>query len=130
MATYIGTSINQTATIVLPAGEELTDARGIALAVDDGKVVKPSAGAKVIGIALIETDEVVKEGDGVDIQIKDIGKMVAGEAIAIGTEIAVDADGKAVAAKTGDYVIGEATGSVSTPGSWVSVQVTKSGYKA
>jgi hypothetical protein len=56
--------------------------------------------------------------------------MVAGEAITVGTEIAVDGDGYAVAAKSGDYVIGEATESVANSGSWVSVQVTKSGYKA
>ena len=95
MATYIGTSINESPTIVLPAGEKLENARGIALAISNEKVVKPTAGANVIGISIIETDEAVEVGNDVDIQIKDIGKWVAGEEIAIGTELATDKDGRA-----------------------------------
>lgn len=48
--TYFGTSINESPTIVLPAGEELTNARGIAVAIKNGAVVKPAAGAHAIGL--------------------------------------------------------------------------------
>lgn len=54
MATYFGTNINESPTIVLPAGEKLEYARGIALAIKEGAVVKPEAGAHIIGISLIE----------------------------------------------------------------------------
>ena len=50
-STYLGSSINESPTIVLPAGEKLENARGIALAVKDGAVVKPAVGAHVIGIS-------------------------------------------------------------------------------
>ena len=62
MSTYFGTSINESPTIVMDAGEKLENARGIALAIKDGAAVKPEAGAHVIGISLIETDETVEIG--------------------------------------------------------------------
>lgn len=130
MATYLGTSINESPTIVLPAGEELKGARGIALAIKDGVVVKPAAGANVIGLSIIETDETVKPGNDIDIQIKDIGKWVAGEEIAAGTELATDAEGKAVAAKAGDFIVGTALSNASVAGTWIRVQIIKAGYKA
>lgn len=129
MASYFGSSINESPVIVLPAGENLEDARGIALEIDDGKVVKPSAGAHVVGLSIIETDETVEAGTDVDIQIKDIGKWVAGEEIAVGAELATNADGKAVAAKAGDFIVGVALSSASEAGTWIKVQINKAGYK-
>lgn len=129
MAVYLGTSINESPTIVLPAGEKLEQARGIALALQEGSVVKPAAGAHVIGLSLIETEETVEKGADVDIQIKDIGKWVAGEEISAGTELATDAAGRAVTAKTGDFIVGVALGSASDAGTWVKVQIIKAGYK-
>ena len=61
MSTYFGTSINESPTIVMDAGEKLENARGNALAIKDGAAVKPEAGAHVIGISLIETDETVEK---------------------------------------------------------------------
>lgn len=129
MATYFGTSINESPTIVLPAGDKLENARGIALVIKDGTVIKPTAGAHIIGLSLIETDETVEKGIDVDIQIKDIGKWVAGEEIAVGTELAADADGKAVAAKTGDFIVGVALSNAAEAGTWIKVQIIKAGYK-
>ena len=126
MATYLGSSINESPTIVLPAGE---NARAIALAIKDGAVIKPEAGAHVIGISLIETDETVDKGNDVDIQIKDIGKWVAGEEITVGTELAADAEGRAVPAKAGDFIVGVALSNASEAGTWVKVQIIKAGYK-
>lgn len=129
MATYFGTSINESPTIVLPAGEKLENARGTALSISGGKAVKPAAGAHVIGLSMIETDETVEAGMDVDIQIKDIGKWTAGEEVSVGTELATDADGKAVAAKAGDFIIGIALSSAEKAGAWVKVQIIKAGYK-
>lgn len=128
-STYFGSSINESPTIVLPAGDKLENARGIALAIKDGAVVKPEAGAHVIGLSLIETDETVEKGIDVDIQIKDIGKWVAGEEITVGTELATDANGNAVAAKDGDFIIGVALSSAKEAGTWIRVQIIKAGYK-
>lgn len=130
MATYFGSSINESPTIVLPAGEKLDDARGIAVAIKDGAAVKPEAGAHVIGISLIETDETVEKGSDIDVQIKDIGKWAAGEEIVMGTELATNADGKAVAAKNGDFIAAVALGSAESAGTWVTVQIVKAGYKS
>lgn len=129
MATYFGTSINESPTIVLPAGDKLENARGIALAVKDGAVIKPAAGAHIIGLSLIETDETLEKGMDVDIQIKDIGKWVAGEEITVGTELATNTEGKAVAAKAGDFIVGMALSSASAAGTWIKVQIIKAGYK-
>lgn len=129
MATYIGSSINDSPTIVLPAGDKLENARGIALAVKDGAAVKPEAGAHVIGISLIETDETVEKGIDVDIQVKDIGKWTAGEEITVGAELAADAEGRAVVAKAGDFILGVALSNASEAGTWIKVQIIKAGYK-
>lgn len=128
-ATYFGTSINESPTIVLPAGEELTNARGIAVAIKNGAVVKPAAGAHAIGLTLIETDETVEAGTDVDIQIKDIGKWVAGEKITAGTELATDTEGRAVAAKEGDFIVGVALNNAVEAGTWIKVQIINAGYK-
>lgn len=129
MATYLGSSINESPTIVLSAGERLENARGIALAIREGMVVKPTAGTHVIGLSLIETEETVEKGREVNIQIKDIGKWVAGEEIAIGAELATDANGKAVVAKNGDFIVGVALSSAEKAGTWIKVQIIKAGYK-
>lgn len=129
MATYLGSSINDSPTIVLPAGDNIENARAIALAVKDGAVIKPEAGALVIGVSLVETDETVDKGTDVDIQIKDIGKWAAGEEITVGTELAADADGRAVAAKPGDFIVGVALSNASEAGTWIKVQIIKAGYK-
>ena len=92
--------------------------------------VKPEAGAHVIGLSLIETDETVEKGMDVDIQVKDIGKWVAGAEIAVGAELAADAEGRAVPAKAGDFIVGVALSSAAAAGTWVKVQIIKAGYKA
>lgn len=103
MATYFGTSINESPTIIMEAGAKLEDVQGIALAITAGKLAKPSAGANVIGLSLFTNDENVEAGGSLTVQVKDIGKWVAGEAIAVGDELATDAAGKAVKATDGAW---------------------------
>lgn len=132
MATYFGTSINESPTVVFPAGEALDDARGIAVTLENnGTVKKATAGAVVFGLAIIETDDSVAVGDDVDVQIKDIGKWVAGaDGIKTGDLLASDANGKAVVATSGNFIVGVALSAAEKAGTWVKVQINKCGFKA
>lgn len=129
MATYFGTSINESPTIVMEAGVEIENAQGIALAISNGKVGLPAAGTNVIGLSLFTNDEVIKAGDDVNIQVKDIGKWIAGEEIAAGDELTTDANGKAVKAAEGDFITAIALSSTENAGTVVKVQIIKAGYK-
>lgn len=130
MSSYFGTSVNESPTLVFPVGERLEGARGIALMIKDGYLVKPKAGTNVIGISLMQTDEVVEQGSDITVQIKDIGKWVAGEEITVGTELTTDAEGRAVAAKSGDFITAVALSSASEAGTWLQVQIIKAGYQS
>ena len=113
-----------------PADAAITSARGIAVALDEGGVVKlPEAGANVLGITVFETDENVAAGEDVDVQITYIGKWKTAAAVKAGDELATDATGKAVVAASGDFVVGTALADAES-GSFVPVQISNSGYKA
>ena len=75
MATYFGTSINESPTIIMEAGAKLEDVQGIALAITAGKLAKPSAGANVIGLSLFTNDENIEAGGSLTVQVKDIGSL-------------------------------------------------------
>ena len=124
MADYFGTSINESPTIAMEAGQKIDGAQGIALMIKDGKVEKPTAGANVIGLSLFTNDETIEAGSDVDIQVKDIGKWVAGEAVAVGDELTTDAEGKA-----GNFISAIALSTATKKDSVVKVQLVKAGYK-
>ncbi len=130
MATYLGTSINNSPTLVFSAKERIEKVQGLALMLDGGELKKPTAGANVIGIALFTNDETVNAGDEVTVQIKDIGKWIAGGAIAVGDELTTNADGKAIKATAGNFITGIALTKATAAGSVVQVQIVKAGYKA
>ncbi len=130
MATFFGTTINPSPTMVLQAGENMENAQGIALAIKDGKAVKPEAGVNVIGISLITNDEVIEMGADVTIQIKDMGKWVAGEKLCAGDELTTDANGRAVKAAAGNFITAVALSDAQKAGSFVKIQLIKAGYKA
>lgn len=130
MATFFGTMINDSPTIVLQAGEKIENAQGIALTIKDGKVVKPEAGVNVIGISLITNDEVIEMGADINIQIKDMGKWVAGEKLCAGDELTTDANGRAVKAAAGNFITAVALSDAKKAGSFVKIQLIKAGYKA
>ena len=127
--TYIGTTINPSPTVIFPANEAIAGARCVALALSDGKLALPAAGAMALGISIGETDTNVTAGTEITVQIKDIGKWIAGEAIAVGDELMTDAAGKAVKATSGKFVMGIALTAAATAGSLVQVQLAKMGYK-
>lgn len=130
MATFFGTTINPSPTMVLQAGENMENAQGIALAIKDGKAVKPEAGVNVIGISLITNDEVIEMGADITIQIKDMGKWIAGEKLCAGDELTTDANGRAVKAAAGNFITAVALSDTQKAGSFVKVQLIKAGYKA
>lgn len=132
---FNGTQINQSVTIVEKAGAEIADVRNRIVKYDaSGDVVLAAAGTDIpLGVAIIEAgynditgaeSGKVAKGDNVDIQIKDIGFVLAGAEITKGKEVAAGADGKAAVATTGDYVIGVALNSVSADG-YCKIQFTK-----
>ena len=127
--TVLGSSINESPTVVFPAGADLTNARGIAVILDDGEVKKATKGAVILGIAIMETDDAVRQGDDVDVQIKDIGKWVSGAAnIKAGDLLTSDANGKAIKATAGDFIAGIALSACAEAGTLIKVQINKAGY--
>lgn len=132
---FNGTQINQSVTIVEKAGADIADCRNRIMKYDDnGDVVLATAGTDIpVGVALIEAgyndisgveSGKVAKGDDVDIQIKDIGFVLAGGEIKKGQEVTAGANGLAVAAATGNYVLGIALNSVAVNG-YCKVQYTK-----
>lgn len=132
---YNGTQISQSVTITEKAGADTADVRNrIFIYNADGAVVLAEDGTKPpVGVALIESglndisgrnSGSVTAGDDVDIQIKDIGYVIAGEALTKGSEVTAGAGGCAVTAKAGDYVAGIALGAAKK-GGYCRVQILK-----
>ncbi len=129
--TYISTSVNPSAIISEKAGAAMTEpAFFIAKFDTNGGVVKAGAGECALGVFMPTNDEAVHQGDGVDIQVKDIGYVKTGGAITKGAAIASDANGKAVAAASGKFILGYALASAAAADEVILVQITKSGYQA
>lgn len=132
---FNGVQINQSVTIVEKAGQNVADCRNRLFAYDEnGKVIPAADGKKpIVGIALIEAglndisgadSGSLKAGEDVDIQIKDIGYVLAGAKITKGAEVTSGADGLAAPAAAGDYVIGLALSGVEKD-EYCRVQITK-----
>lgn len=132
---FNGVQINQSATIAEQAGVDIDDVRNLILMYDtNGDVVLATDGTKpLVGIAIIEAgcndisgaeSGKVAKGDQVDVQIKDIGYILAGGAIKKGEEVTATTGGKALKATDGDYVVGLALSNVAS-GEYVRVQIAK-----
>ena len=114
---YNGMQMNPSPTIVEKAGAAIDDCRNRIMKYDEnGDVVLATAGTDMpIGIAIIEAgynditgyeSGKAEIGDDIDILVKDMGVAIAGAEIKKGQEVAAGADGKAVVAASGDYVLG------------------------
>jgi hypothetical protein len=132
---FNGVQINQSATIVEQAGAKIEDCRNRIMVYDDnGNVVPAADGTKpIVGVALIESglndisgkdSGSVEAGGDVDIQIKDIGYILAGAEIPKGTEVTAGEGGLAAVAKAGEYVAGIALTAVKE-NEYCRVQITK-----
>lgn len=132
---FNGVQINQSVTIVEKAGTDISDCRNRIMVYDDnGDVVLAEDATKpVVGVALLEAGYndisgkdagFVASGDDVDIQIKDIGFVLAGAEIAKGAEVAAGAEGLAKPAETGEFVVGMAL-SPAEEGEFLRIQIIK-----
>lgn len=132
---YHGVQMNPSPTIVEQAGAEIADVRNRIMKYDsNGKVVLATAGTDIpLGIALIEAgyndmtgneSGKVAAGGDVDIQVKDMGMVLAGATIAKGNEIAAGAGGVAAVAAAGDYVLGIALEGAAS-GDLCTIQIAK-----
>ena len=124
---YTTTGINTSATIVAPAGAEIAGVIGKAIKFDGegNAVVASAAGEKVMGIAVLTHADTVAKGDDITIQVKEIGKAVAGAAIAKGAELATNAKGELVTATDGQFVVATALQAANAAGHIIDVQITK-----
>lgn len=131
---FNGVQVNQSVTITEQAGANIEDVRNRVMTYDkDGNVVLAADGSTVlIGVALIEAgindisgaeSGKVTIGDDVDIQIKDIGYILAGGEIAKGNEVTAS-NGLAVKAESGNYVVGIALSTVAKD-DYCRVQIAK-----
>ena len=132
---YNGVQINPSSTIVEKAGAEIADVRNRIVKFDEnGNVVLAAAGTDIpVGIAIIEAgynditgveSGKVHPGKRVDIQIKDIGVVLAGGTIKKGQEVTAGANGMAAAAASGNYVLGFALDNAEA-GEFLEIQIAK-----
>ena len=132
---YNGVQINPSATIVEKAGATIADVRNRIVKFDEnGNVVLAAAGTDIpVGIAIIEAgyndisgveSGKVNPGERVDILIKEMGVVLAGDTIKKGQEVTAGADGEAVAAAGGDYVLGFALDNAEA-GEFFIIQIAK-----
>lgn len=129
---YIGDQVNASATIAERAGGKLESGAGCAVKYDaSGNVVLCStAGEAALGVLVAQTPDEVAQGGVVTVQIKDVGLWRSGGAFAKGALLATDAQGRAVTAASGGFMLGMALESSGAAGQLVRVQLCKSGYKS
>lgn len=132
---FNGAQLNSSPTITEKAGADIADCRNRIMKYDEnGDVILAAAGTDIpAGIAIIEAgyndisgaeSGKAAAGDQIDLQIKDIGYVIAGEDITKGQEITAMEDGAAAVAKAGDFVLGFALSSVKKDG-YCRVQISK-----
>lgn len=134
---YLNAFINNSATIRDITAADITNAPHKAVAYNsDGKLALPSAdGNPAIGIILSDTSAydsdsglVTKAGTEIDVLIRHIGLIEAGEAIAKGDLLTVSTTGQAKKAASGNFILGIAMTAASAAGELVQIQITQSGY--
>lgn len=129
---YNTTTINQSATAVFPAGENISAGAFRTVKLDpQGRAVLCGAGDIPLGIIPGGVEDTVKTGEDISVQIKGMGICAAGGAVAAGAMVACGADGKCVAAGDGDPILGQAFTSAVQDGDTIKIQLLKGGfYKA
>lgn len=129
---YMSTGINNSPTIVDKAGAALSNGAFKLMKRDAGGkfVIASVAGERVVGVAIASTPVSVATNDDLTVQIKDIGYVKAGDAVAKGAEITTDTSGRAVTATNGAFIVGEALTAAGAADDIIQVQITKAGYKA
>lgn len=125
---YLTTGTNPSPIISAKAGNEI--AGGAFTAVEfntDGDVITAAGTNAPVGILAADNDDVQK-GDVVSVQVSAIGYWRAGAAFNAGDLLTADAEGDAIKATAGKFILGVALEEATGKGTVVSVQITKSGY--
>lgn len=127
---FIGTSINESAVISAKAGAAISNGAMLAAAMGSTGTVAPvgTAGAEAVGLIIPETDAAVAAGDDVTVQVKDIGLWIAGAAVNAGAMLMSDANGKAVTATAGKFILAQALEAATAADQVIHVQIIKAGY--
>ena len=123
---FIGTSISTSPVIAASAGAAIDNGAGKAVKFDaSGNIVLCSAaGEAALGVLILQHADKIAAGDTVTVQIERQGQAVAGDTIAAGDLLAVNASGAVVKAATGNHLIGQAL-SAGTAGGFVNIQIFK-----
>jgi hypothetical protein len=125
---YIGTSINDSPTIIGKTGAAITDGSFLAAVFNaNGDFVVAGAGAVAAGLFPAETNS-ISAGENVTVQIKEIGLWKTGAAVAAGALLTSDANGKAVTADEGDFILATALEAASAANQVIQAQIVKAGY--
>lgn len=125
---YEYTGISESTTISVKAGVELSSMEAKAIKFSDGAVVLPAAGDVPAGIILINQNDIIKKGEDLSIQVKNIGLWVAGSDFKVGDLLATDAEGLCRKATTGQYAYAVALEEAVVKGDIIKIQITHSGY--
>jgi hypothetical protein len=112
----------------LEAAADLSANQYFILKVDSsGKAALCGAGEPAIGALQNEPDSA---GKAASIRFVGISKVVAGDAIAAGAQVASDASGKAITATTGANIVGIALSQAAGDGVIIPVALTYNGISA
>lgn len=125
---FNGSVINDSATIVMPAKAAVTGGAFTAVSAASGGVSPCTDALIPMGVTIAETPANVSVGEDVHVQVKDIGMWKGGAAFAAGDPLASDAEGLAVKATDGKFILGFALEDCAAKGQAVKVQITKSGF--
>ena len=87
-----------------------------------------TAGAEAVGLIIAESEAAIASGDDVTVQVKDIGLWIAGAAVNAGAMLMSDANGKAVTATAGKFILAQALEAATAAGQAIHVQIIKAGY--
>lgn len=123
---YFGASVNESPVIALPANAAIEGGAMLAVTLSETGLAIAQKGEAAIGILIAETDD-IGVGETATIQVKDIGLWKAGATINPGALLASDANGKAVTAEDGDFIIAQALEAATEDGHIIKVQIIKAG---
>lgn len=124
---FIGTSINESPVIAAKAAAAIEAGAMLAVTMGATGVSKATAGAAAVGLLIAETDTVAA-GDDVTVQVKDIGLWKTGAAVTAGALLASDANGKAITATSGKFIVAQALEAATAADQVIHVQIIKAGY--
>lgn len=124
---YNGSIINESATLVFAVKSDLTGGAFTAVKFSDTGVTTAGVGDIPVGILTAEHELPIVAGDEVTAQIKDISLWIVGENVSAGDLLTVGADGVAMKATAGKFILAQAL-SNGAIGEAIQVQIIKAGY--